>query len=323
LATGSTLKALLRRTLAETFHYSGITALLHRRARGTLVIPCYHRVLPSAVREASPMPVLAVTPEAFTEHLAFFASAYECLPLAEAIDRLESRAPGPRPLLSVTFDDGYADNHTHALPLLRAHGIRATFFVITSLVDTDRAPWYDRLARAEQFVGESVAVGSTVEHAKFQVPDARAALIEEVTTRAARDGWREPNDDRIMSAAQLRELHAEGHEIAAHTRTHPILPLLDADQLAAELVGAREDLRDLVGIDAVSFAYPNGTYDQKVVAAVRHAGYRYAVTTQPGRNPPGGDPHTLCRQFIGQEPYTGSSGKFAPHVMALRFAGAG
>jgi peptidoglycan/xylan/chitin deacetylase (PgdA/CDA1 family) len=168
LATGSTLKALLRRTLAETFHYSGITALLHRRARGTLVIPCYHRVLPSAVREASPMPVLAVTPEAFTEHLAFFASAYECLPLAEAIDRLESRAPGPRPLLSVTFDDGYADNHTHALPLLRAHGIRATFFVITSLVDTDRAPWYDRLARAEQFLGESVAVGSTVEHAKFQ-----------------------------------------------------------------------------------------------------------------------------------------------------------
>jgi peptidoglycan/xylan/chitin deacetylase (PgdA/CDA1 family) len=148
-------------------------------------------------------------------------------------------------------------------------------------------------------------------------------LIEEVTTRAARDGWREPNDDRIMSAAQLRELHAEGHEIAAHTRTHPILPLLDADQLAAELVGARDDLRDLVGIDAVSFAYPNGTYDQKVVAAVRHAGYRYAVTTQPGRNPPGGDPHTLCRHFIGQEPYTGPSGKFAPHVMALRFAGAG
>jgi peptidoglycan/xylan/chitin deacetylase (PgdA/CDA1 family) len=46
--------------------------------------------------------------------------------------------PSDRPLVAVTFDDGYLDNYTHAAPSLRRHGIPAAFFVSTGLIGQDR-----------------------------------------------------------------------------------------------------------------------------------------------------------------------------------------
>jgi peptidoglycan/xylan/chitin deacetylase (PgdA/CDA1 family) len=45
----------------------------------------------------------------------------------------------------VTFDDGYVDNHDHALPLLRQHEVPATLFVTTCNIDSNREFWWDRL----------------------------------------------------------------------------------------------------------------------------------------------------------------------------------
>lgn len=50
--------------------------------------------------------------------------------------------------LAVTFDDGYIDNITHALPVLEKHEIPATIFVIASMLGRKREFWWDALARA-------------------------------------------------------------------------------------------------------------------------------------------------------------------------------
>ncbi len=46
----------------------------------------------------------------------------------------------------VTFDDGYADNHEHAFPILKSHGVSATFFIATGYIDEPRLAWWDEIA---------------------------------------------------------------------------------------------------------------------------------------------------------------------------------
>jgi peptidoglycan/xylan/chitin deacetylase (PgdA/CDA1 family) len=74
-----------------------------------------------------------------------------------------------RPLVAVTFDDGYLDNFTNAAPILRRYGIPCAFFVSTGIVGTSRAFEHDleKLGRAVptmswDHIGELYAQGFTI-----------------------------------------------------------------------------------------------------------------------------------------------------------------
>jgi len=62
-----------------------------------------------------------------------------CEPLSLAQVLSATAIPrSPRPLVAVTFDDGYLDNYLHAAPILLKHGVPAAFFVSTGLIGTQR-----------------------------------------------------------------------------------------------------------------------------------------------------------------------------------------
>jgi peptidoglycan/xylan/chitin deacetylase (PgdA/CDA1 family) len=93
----------------------------------------------------------------------------------------------------------------------------------------------------------------------------------------------------------VRRLIAAGWEIDAHTITHPDLTTLDASSLRHEVSGSRAALRRDFGVPVDNFAYPAGAHDAAAEAAVRAAGYRTAVTTEPGLAHMDGEPTTLPR----------------------------
>jgi peptidoglycan/xylan/chitin deacetylase (PgdA/CDA1 family) len=94
---------------------------------GRRVVLCYHSVHPRPS-------YLGLTPELFDSHLAWLQQNSQVVPLDELV-------AGPRrsggPYVAITFDDGYADNYTHALPLLRARGMAASFFVAVGFIERD------------------------------------------------------------------------------------------------------------------------------------------------------------------------------------------
>ena len=77
-----------------------------------------------------------VPPDAFARQMAWLArSKKTVLPLGELVLRRERGEP-LADCVALTFDDGYADNLEHALPVLRRHGFRASMFLIPGLMGT-------------------------------------------------------------------------------------------------------------------------------------------------------------------------------------------
>ena len=117
-----------------------------------------------------------------------------------------------------------------------------------------------------------------------------------------------------LKPARIRELIAAGWEVDSHTLTHPDLTRLDATRLRAEVAGSRAEIRGRFHVPAEFFCYPSGRFDDRVVAAVKAAGYLGATTTIHGLARPD-DPYRLARVRVsGSDGVTG----FADKMTALR-----
>ncbi len=79
---------------------------------------------------------ISIAPDVFRQHVQWFASgAVRVLPLGDLIG--ETRIPGNEDAIAITFDDGFANFTEHAAPLLHAHDLPATMFVVTAHVGRD------------------------------------------------------------------------------------------------------------------------------------------------------------------------------------------
>ena len=85
-----------------------------------------------------------------------------------------------------------------------------------------------------------------------------------------------------LSARRVRALVRRGWEVNSHTRTHADLTGLDAAHLKLEVHGSRIELRRRFHVPADFFCYPSGRFDDRVIAAVKAAGYLGAMTTIDG-----------------------------------------
>lgn len=81
-------------------------------------------------------------------------------------------------------------------------------------------------------------------------------------------------DDRL-DAGEVRTLY-EGHEVAAHSWSHPTLARCPLDQVALQIVEDRRGLEPLAGRPVAGFSYPNGSVDGAIARLLPALGLRYA-----------------------------------------------
>ena len=115
----------LRRVLAR------VAALGWKPGPGLRVLT-YHRV-----NDVHPHDRLSVSTRAFAAQMeALGESGRPVVALADALAALRGDAALPAGVVALTFDDGYADNHAEALPVLERFGFPAVFFVVTGAMGT-------------------------------------------------------------------------------------------------------------------------------------------------------------------------------------------
>jgi len=138
----------VRATKPERRPAPGRTASPHhnrtRRSRGAgqAAVLMYHRVGEGATDPWS----LSVSPGHLSEHLQVRRSVADPLSLRDLSGGLRNGRLPDRSV-SVTFDDGYADNFEQALPLLERYHVPATVFITSGYVGAAREFWWDELDR--------------------------------------------------------------------------------------------------------------------------------------------------------------------------------
>ena len=197
------------------------------------IVLCYHSVHPNR-------PFASSTPEVFERHVEWLKAHCRVTTLADVVANRNTRTSGT-PLVAITFDDGYEDNHSYALPILSKHGVPATFFITAGLVDRDPTV----LRRLHWLWGCG------------------------------------PDDVVPLDWEQVRELHASGMDIGSHTYSHPNLARLSAVEAEHELRRSTDVISDQLGVAVDLFAYPFGKpfvhFTPTTTDVVRAHGYRMAA----------------------------------------------
>jgi len=280
--------------------------------RGGLSVLIFHRVL----AQADPLFPQETDARRFDAVCGWLRDWCNVLPLDTAVRRLqEGRLPARA--LAITFDDGYADNHDVALPILARHGLAATFFVATGFLDGGRM-WNDTLIESlrrtplakldveglgagvptfevDTAAQKRAAIDTLIAHAKYMQVHARERFVDEVARRCRV----EPPGELMLSSQQVRQLRAAGMQIGAHTVSHPILARLPAEGARQEILASKKVLESLLQEPIGLFAYPNGKperdYGVEAVDIVRECGFDAAFSTAPGVARTGADPYQLPR----------------------------
>ena len=278
--------------------------------RGRLSVLIFHRV----AAESDELLPDEIDARQFDRILGWVGRWFQVLPLDKALQQLTSGTLAPR-AAAITFDDGYLDNHAVALPLLRRHGMPATFFIATDFLDggmmfNDAIIASIRDTRRATLdlvpLGLGVLPVSTVEQRRDALHRVIAAV--KYLDRAERDravqalnqaAGTAPAGDPMMKRRHLADLLSAGMAIGAHTCSHPILSRL-ADPLALrEIRDSKHRLETELGVEVPLFAYPNGRPGTDYTAAhagmVRACGFRGAVSTAPGAASQGSDVFQLPR----------------------------
>lgn len=333
------VKHFVRDVIAEILLASRITRPGFR-ARDKLTIVTFHRVLPASILAQYPLPGIAVTPEELRRFLEVFQDHYSVGNLYESAKLHQSGERPEKPPLAVTFDDGQLDNYQFALPVLDAMNVRASFFVVTDAIESNEVLWHDRIAYAVQKLQRrggsglqewltewgvpqdqdaSDPVNAAVAAAKLLDPGERGRRLdrlEKVVGAHIRPDW-----DGMMTWDHIREMRSGGHEIGSHSTSHPILPLVSDQELQHEIEHSRRLLESQMDHEVRSFCYPNGDYDERVIASVRQAGYEFAVTTRYGINSQNSDPYSLRRVDLQSGYGTNAAGTFRSSGLLLRMSG--
>ena len=94
----------------------------------------YHSVADGAAARSLPW---TVSPRRFAEHMALVDTlGYTPITVSQMVKAMDGGAePLPSRPIVLTFDDGFQDFYTAALPVLRAHRFAATLYVVSGCVE--------------------------------------------------------------------------------------------------------------------------------------------------------------------------------------------
>jgi len=271
------------------------------------VVIGYHRVVEDFASSAEvSIPSMLVSLRMLERQLDWIGRRFQFVSLDELGARLDAGDSLDKPIAAITFDDGYRDFYSHALPLLRKKGVPAAVFVVTDLVGTLTAQTHDRLylmlmSRFGDQTLKPCDVAEWLGRLRILLPNGAAtanAATPFLATRMLLEVLCQADIQRVLTALEsetsiaqgtfkpfssltwemLAEIRRAGMTVGSHTRTHVLMTNESRQKVMDEVVGSRAELEKRLGTGVQHFVYPDGAFNTSSVNAVAAAGSTIPLT---------------------------------------------
>jgi len=267
---------------------------------GKLQILLYHRVL----AEPDPLRPWEIDKTQFEVQIQILSRYYKVLSLSDAMTKLyQGRLPAQS--VCISFDDGYEDNVSIAMPILLKYGVPATFFIATGFLN-GHLMWNDKIIESIRQYNQNIldlthlglgyyltktvtqksqAIQGILNKVKHKPAAERDSIVQEIIAKSNANF-----KPLMMDSKGVVSLSQAGMEIGAHTVTHPILKNLEQNTAKLEIAQSKKTLENILQKRVSYFAYPNGypgrDYDVNHSQMLKQLGFDYGFSTWWGAADP-------------------------------------
>ncbi len=268
--------------------------------RGNASVLCYHRVAPLG-KNRQPSNLI-VPPTVFEKHLSFLSSRFSVVSMDHILEGIERRSP-VKNCIAITFDDGYADFKTFALPILRKLNLPATVYLCSDFLDERGFLWWDLLdeivscSKELRFSwqgkkyffsirGEKKNVYNQIRPLFLNSDATSQALLADRLIKASAINISSKNTAKMMTWVDIEEFKEDPIiSLGGHTKSHCALSKQAKGDVRQEMTASKFALEAFLGYPVRHFAYPFGTLNEaaeREYHLAREVGFSSGVTLEKG-----------------------------------------
>lgn len=312
--------------------------LRHQMYQNKLFILAYHRILPERSIEFNSYIFrgMVVSVEDFEKQIQVTLKNFDIVHLAEAMENIKSGYKLRKPVVAITFDDGYSDNYLYAYPILKKYNIPATIYLTTGYIDSKRLLWWDELVyiighrqckltdvdlpfsiypkaiRQSLLSFENLpknkrnkTIRKLVSELK-KIPEAKKlALLNDLKYKLSPSGL-EWDNSMMLSWDNIREMSKNGIIFGAHGKSHAILTKVTTEQAKREIIESKADIENKIGKSVELFSYPDGAANSIIIDLVSQGGFKCAFIVEDNKDDRVADIFVIARKCISDDAKLGN-----------------
>lgn len=255
----------------------------------------------------------------FREQIAFMKSNFNIVTMERVLEAISTKEKLPEKALLLTFDDGYADNYSVAMPILEEYGVQGSFFIpgktftTHQLLDVNKIHYVlasaniynlveDLKKEMDYYRGQEFQYAPTEElFAKYAVASRfdikETVFVKQMLQTVLPEKLRNIISSKLfakyvgvteeqlayelyMSKEQIRTMKRHGMFIGIHGYDHYWLGNLPVEQMENDISLALDALDEFVDRKQWVMNYPYGNYNKDVLAYISKQGACLGLTTE-------------------------------------------
>lgn len=255
----------------------------------------------------------------FRQQIEYMKNSFNIVTMEQVIDAVQGKSELPERALLLTFDDGYIDNYTFALPVLEEFGVQGSFFIpgktftthqlldvnkihyilasadimklaedVKKEMDYYRGSEFDYASTDELFNEYAVANRFDCKETIFVKRMLQTVLPESLRNIISSNLFKKyvgVSEETLayelyMTEEQIRTMKRHGMFIGIHGYDHYWLGNLGPEQMKQDITKALEVMDEFIDRKQWVMNYPYGNYSQAVLDFIKEQGACVGLTTE-------------------------------------------